>query len=530
MMAARFFPMKFGLFFFTAMALLMPQWANARPTDAVIYPYDAKITEHLTVDVITENSRSRASFSLPIHAVTDTLAVAPASGAGLGIASVTVDEETLPYADQARTLKDRLKDLTRKKSEGEARIKAAAARIDFWQTRAKTQPETPESADALEKLGAAIGRGITAAHDEIFTHTLALEELAEEINEVQKELDALTGAARKRWQVTVYFSGKPNVKTDLVCTYHIQNCGWRSAYTINALPEKAETRLGWYAEITQNTGIDWTGMNLKIATARVITRPEPPFLRDWIIAPKAPATYPMARQKSVMSEEAMLMSAPQEADMAGGAPQEPEQTAGFTFDTYDLGKHAIASGETLRVTIRELALKSDFKYLVRPQTDPQAYLFAQINVKDADFIKLPEGDAAFLVDSAFIANRRFSMQDKEQKLFFGPDPQVDVRLTILDKKSDETGFLIGKKHYRWGWKVAVNNLKAHNIDVLMEDAAPQIRDERIKLKEIVDDTAPKQEDNILKWTFSIPAHGEKSLEYGFSITYPDDMALSFGGR
>ncbi|PIP37801.1 MAG: hypothetical protein COX19_15710 [Desulfobacterales bacterium CG23_combo_of_CG06-09_8_20_14_all_51_8] len=507
----------------------------ARPTAAIIYPNDAKITEHLSVDVISEKDRSRASFFLPIHAVQDTLTVDTGPGAGMIISSVTVLEQTLPYADEAQALKNKLKALHQKKSEYETRIKAATATIDFWQTRAKTQPKTPESVDSVEKLGQAIGRGITAAYDEIFQHNQSLEDLAEQINDVQKELDDLTGAARKRWQVTVYFSGAPKTKPggpiDLVCTYHIQNCGWRSAYTINALPENAETRLGWYAEITRNTGIDWEGVALTIATARVVTRPEPPFLRDWIIAPHEPVDYPMAQRKAVMSEEVMMMAAPQEdADKTGGAPPEPEQAAGFTFDTYDLGNHAIKSGETRRVTIRDLTLKSDFKYLVRPQADPQAFLFAQIDVKDADFIKLPEGDATFLVDSAFIANRLFSMQDKEQKVFFGSDPQVDVKLTILDKKSNETGFLMGKKHFQWGWKVSVNNLKAQKIDILMEDAAPQIRDDRIKLKELFDATAPEKEDNTLKWTFSVPAHEEKTVEYGFSITYPDDMTLSFGGR
>lgn len=534
MMARPFFHMKYGFLVFAAIALFIPQGVYARPTAAVIYPDDAKITEHLSVDLISEKDHYQASFFLPIHAVKDTLSVDTEPGTGMDISSVTVEEQILPYKDEAQALKDQLKDLKQKKSEGETRIKAATARIDFWQTRAKTQPETSESVESVEKLGAAIGRGITAAYDEIFIHTRALEELAEKIKEVQKELDALTGAARKRWQVTVYFTHAPNEKhggaMNLICTYHIRNCGWRSAYTLNALPEKSETHLGWYAEITQNTGIDWDEVHLKIATARVITRPEPPFLRNWIISPELPAKYSMARQKSGMPEETMLMAAPQAADMAGSGFMEPEQMAGFTFDTYDLGKHAIASGESRRVTIRDLTLKSDFKYLIRPQADPQAYLFAQIDVKDADFIKLPEGDATFLVDAAFIANRRFSMQDKKQKLFFGSDPQVDVKLTTLDKTSDETGFLIGKKHYRWNWKVAVNNLKTHKINVLMEDAAPQIRDDRIKLKEIFDDMAPKKEDNILKWTFSVPAHAEKTVEYGFSVTYPDDLPLSFGGR
>jgi hypothetical protein len=122
------------------------------------------------------------------------------------------------------------------------------------------------------------------------------------------------------------------------------------------------------------------------------------------------------------------------------------------------------------------------------------------------------------------------MNDPEQKLFFGSDPQVEVTLTTLEKKSNETGLLFGKKRYEWGWKVMVNNFKTHQIDVLLEDAAPQIRDERIKLSENFDTIKPEKEDNLLKWAFSVAPGKKQALEYGFSISYPDDMDLSFGGR
>jgi len=384
----------------------------------------------------------------------------------------------------------------------------------------------------VEKLGNAIKTGVTIAYDEIYQHKQSLEDLAGKIQEIQKQLDDLTGAAKKRWQVNVYLVGKPQPKIELTFSYHIRNCSWRPTYTINALPAKSKAELNWYAQINQNTGIDWEGLELKIATAQVVTRPEPPFLRDWVIQPRKPIEYSKTRHKGVMAEDALMSMAPQiSADMAAGAtPPVPQQEAGYAFDTYDLGKCSIKAGESRRYTIRKMELNTDFKYMIRPHATPQAFLFAQIDVKKEDFIKLPKGNATFLVDSAFIANRLFAMHDREQKLFFGSDPQVDVKLTTLEKKSDETGFLIGKKKYQWGWKVSVNNLKAHKIAVLMEDAYPQIRDKRIKLKENFNGTSPQKEDNLLKWTVPVLPQTETVIEYGFSVTYPDEMDLSFGGR
>ena len=514
-----------------AFVLGVPANSHAKPVAAVIYPNEAKITEHLIADVKTNGDHHSAQFFLPIHARTDTLAIDTTAGSGMMITSVNIEKKMMPVADQVATLKERLKELNRKNSELETRIKADTAYIEFWQTQSKNQPEKIENIDSVEKLGTAIKKGITDAYDEIYQYNQTKEELAEQIKEIEKQLNDLTGAAKKRWLVTVDLTGTPRPKIDLICSYHIRNCGWQPTYTINALPAGSETEITWVAEITQNTGIDWADIELKVATARTVTRPEPPLLRDWIIQPRQPIEYSKARHTIGMAQESLMSMAPQmSADIADGAPPEPEQEPGFSFDTYDLGMHGIKSGDSPRFPIRKMVLNADFKYMIRPQMAAQAFLFAQLNVKKDDFIRLPKGEATFLVDSAFIANRMFSMYDPEQKLFFGSDPQVDVKLTTLEKKSDETGFLIGKKKYQWGWKVSVNNLKPHKIAVLMEDAYPQIRDDRIKLKETFKEITPEKEDNMLKWTFPVSPQTETVLEYGFTITYPDDMDLSFGGR
>ncbi len=520
------------LLFFLISFLFITANSFAKPISAIIYPNDAKITEYYTVDVQSDKDRLTAQFFLPIHAKKETLSVNTSPESDLRITSVTIEEKMMPVADQIEKLKNQLKDLNQKKSAFETRIKANTAYITFWQTQAKNQPEKIAPVDSVQKLGNAIKTGVTTAYDEIYQHNQALEELAEKIQEIQKQLNGLTGAAKKRWQVNINLVGTPQPKIELTFSYHIRNCGWQPNYTINALPAKSMTELNWYAQITQNTGIDWEDIELKIATAQVVTRPEPPFLRDWVIQPRKPIEYSKIRHKSVMAEDALMSMAPtMSAEMVAGAqPPEPQQEAGYAFDTYDLGKRAIKAGESRRFTIREMELNTDFKYMIRPHATPQAFLFAQIDVKKEDFIKLPKGTATFLVDSAFIANRLFTMHDREQKLFFGSDPQVNVKLTTVEKKSDETGFLIGKKKYQWGWKVSVNNLKAYKIVALMEDAYPQIRDQRIKLKEIFDATSPQKEDNRLTWEFPVLAQKKTVIEYGFSVTYPDEMALSFGGR
>ncbi len=517
--------------FFTAICLvLFPTHVFSKPVAVTLYPNDAKIIEQFSAPVEAAGGQHTVQFAIPIHAAKDTLAVDTVSDQGMRISSVTVDEQVMPPAPEADALKSQLKELKQKKSEQETRIKANTAFIDFWMTRAKTRPETAENAESAENLGNALKKGIADAYDDIYTRNQAIEDLDKDIREIEKKLDALTGAAKNRWQVTVFLAGPPQPAIDLTCSYYMVNCGWHPAYTINARPAASAVELNWYAEIFQNTGMDWQGVDIKVATARPVVRPEPPTLRDWIIQPVRPVALNHAKRSQMVAEDAMMAMAPQmEADRAGAAP-EPIREAGFSFDTYSLGSHSVKSGDTRRFTIREMDLSADFTYLIRPQATPQAFLSARLNPEKDEFIPLPGGQAAFLLDSAFIANRYFSMHDPEEKLFFGSDPQVAVTLTTLEKTSNETGLLFGKKRYEWGWKVTVDNLKTHAVDVVMEDAAPQIRDERIKLTQTFDGIQPEKEDHLLKWEFSVAPGKKQVFTYGFSIAYPDDMAVSFGGR
>jgi hypothetical protein len=138
--------------------------------------------------------------------------------------------------------------------------------------------------------------------------------------------------------------------------------------------------------------------------------------------------------------------------------------------------------------------------------------------------------ATFLIDSAVVSSRSFSLVDPEEKLYFGSDPQVNVKMDVLSKKSGEKGIFAGKKTYEWGWKITLNNLKNHEINILMEDAYPQLQDERIKLEESFSGVTPEKDKNLLKWAVEVKPRSKTDIQYGFSIIYPDDLNLNFGGR
>lgn len=516
------------LLFFLIFHIAIPLSGLAKPVSVELYPSGAKITERTTIPVQTDGNRTIARFSIPVHADKDTL-TANTPAAGMLVTSIQTELLTPDATDKIKELKNKLNDLLRQKADLEARIKADTAYISFWENLGINLPEKIES---VERLADSARKGITDAHNEIFKLTQSIEPLNKQIEDVQKQIDKLTGHSEKQWQVTAYLNKKTADTIDLTYSYYIGSCGWEPVYTLNAHPGKSEIEFVWYADITQNTGLHWDNIDLTLAAAQARPQPEPPFLKDWIIQPVQ--IYPQRKMALAPAPEQLRATAPaeMEADLADAAPPEPNRTEGFMFDTFALSKQTISPGETSRIDIRKNTWKAAFRYLIRPYESPQAFLFAQLEIAGDknEFIKLPQGMATFLIDSAVVSSRPFLLVDPEEKLYFGSDPQVDVKIDVLSKKSGEKGIFSGKKSYEWGWKITLNNLKNHDIAILMEDAYPRLQDERIKIEDSFSGVTPEKDKNLLKWMFEVKPRAKTEIKYGYSITYPDDLNLNFGGR
>ncbi len=503
--------------------------ARAKPISVELYPNGAKVTERTLAPIQQDGNRFVARFAVPIHAAKDTLTVNASPESGMLATSIQMEIQKLGESDTLKALKNSLKELQGQKADIEARIKANTAYISFWENLGNN---LPEKTDAINNLADSIRKSITEGSNQIFRLTQSLEPLNSKIDEVQKQIDQLSGQAETQWRVAVVLNKKTADVIDLMYSYVVGNCGWTPVYTFNAHPGKSEIEFVWYADVTQTTGVSWDNVDLTLATAQARPQPEPPVLQDWIIRPMQ--IYPQRKTALAPLAGQMRASVPGDAagDLTGPETAEPRRWEGYAFDIYDLGRQTVFSGETQRIDIRKQNWKADFKYLVRPYESKGAFLFAQLVFSSAkeEFIKLPQGMAVFLIDSAMVSSREFSWVDPEEKLFFGSDPQVSVKMDVRAKKSGEKGFFAGKKTYTWGWNVTVHNLKVHDIDVLMEDAYPQLQDERIQIEESFSGITPEKENTLLKWRFAIKPKTKTEIQYGFSISYPEDLNLDFGGR
>ncbi|NJB68700.1 uncharacterized protein (TIGR02231 family) [Desulfobaculum xiamenense] len=495
--------------------LLCAATAHAAPLHIVLYPDSAQVTDTVRVPLEAAPGGVAGAFTLPLAVDPSSIGLAVDSPAKLTLTDVSIDRR--PMRDEAAIaeLRKRLnteRDARQNLIDTRSAFEAAA---NFWRSQELTRSVTPSNVHAM---AAAVRDGVASSLTAVSNLVPRIADKDRLIAEMEAELERLTGGAADTWRVTAHFADATAREATLTVSYRLTQCGWTSRYTLNALPSEGRVDVAWDAEIHQNTGMNWTDAQVVLSTGRSAGRTEPPAVRPWVVGPIKPVLLRKAAMDNAPTEMAMMAAAP--------APEQIHMREGIFFDEYDAGRVSLESGANRRVALRRLTWNATFDYLVRPQESDSAFVHATVNLDATP--RLPRGEATFLLDSAFIRKSVFALSGREADLHFGADPQLRVKLETLDKKSGSGGIISKKNTYDWDWRLTVTNGKKVPAALRVEDALPSLRDERIKMEKRL--PGATEAEGVATWTDTIAPGAEKTIEYGYSLSWPSDMHLDLGGR
>ena len=498
------------------MFILLVSTAAAKPTEVILYPQGATIAEQTTispgVDVVT--------LLLPNVAIPESLKLTIQNAPQQKITGIEY-ESVLPEASDFQELKELISHLEQEINAVDDQIQSRTLALNYWENQqdlpVKTLADAREMGKIIRDESITLLQGSTQLRQQ-------KTKLEKQLKEARNQLQQKTGNNQRSWQVQVRLSQPTTTDLNLVYSYRIHRAGWQSSYSLNALPDQKKIQWVWTAKIMQQTGLDWTGIHLKIATAEPVFTLTPPKNRPWEIREEQ-----ILRARSNM--KVMSMAMPQKMAMdtesAMEAPPVPARDEGQLFDIYDLGQANIATGKESRIKIREGIWSAQFSYLTRPLLSEQVFLEAKLDLTKG-FLPLPTGIASIQVDGVHVGQRSFSLHEKQDiSISFGSDQGI-----IVDVKTDHTagekGLLARKNTYSWNWEISLANHKNFAVDLKVEDSYPHSGHEKIILKESFTPPLPIREKDQLIWTLTIPPQGEQQINYGYEVTYPEDMPVSLG--
>lgn len=492
--------------------------AGAEVVEATLYPNSARVVESLTL----QPANGTVEWTLPLAADPQTLRVESITD---GVSLVDVHWEQVPAEPslEADSIRGQLNATRTRLAEVQGGLDAIETQLAFWN---KLPDFKPEAATELEQTATAMGREIQKLVAGRFPLNEEKKDLEKTIQELEARLNDLTGKARDSWRVTAMLDGalfSPSV--DLSAAYILSGCGWEPLYRLDARPAKAAVEFGFDARMWQSSGQDWTDVNLELATVRPELGLEPPNLPNWVIQER-PKPQPITRQKALGAAQDSVMFNEQAA--APSAMMAPVQLRMTNYTTWEIGRRSLPAGEKPRLSVMEESWPATFLYTVRPSVNDMAFLTAAVDLPQAR--DLPPGPAVFMADGAVVGKRPFSLGEKKTDIFFGADPLVTAEMTLEAKQAGDAGIISTKQTYLWDWTIEVRNGEKHEVAIRVEEPAPQVRNENIKLEIKSQPEAKKTDKQMLEWEKTLPAGGTWTIDHSVSLTAPGNMDLDLGFR
>lgn len=302
---------------------------------------------------------------------------------------------------------------------------------------------------------------------------------------------------------------------------------WQPSYELFVEQMNAPIELTYKADISQNTGVDWSETKLRLTSGMIQQNRELPRWNPWFVDYQ---NNLFTRVQAESLEEVQLQRydrAPAlkaNSSSIGEHLTQTENQLNTTFDI-DLPYTIISNGKKHSVNLKQLELTGTYTYYSVPRLDRNVYLTAKI----PEFGKhqLLPGRAQVIFEGTRIGETQLNPEttDAELSLNLGRDPQIALERTLITDKSG-TKFLSTKKEQNFLYKLEIKNNKDRKIKLQLEEQFPLSKDKSIEIG-VTQNSGGKidSEKGIVKWELELKPGESKVLEFGFRIKSDKDKEI-----
>jgi uncharacterized protein (TIGR02231 family) len=519
--------------------------------DAVtVYPDGASVTRVITLDLPAgENSAVLKDFPLTLDP--SSLRVEGEAGAKLTIGAIDARPPRAAPPANLPELDKRIEALKDERVNLQGAIDAATARRKFAERFADTSPAG--IGDKGEARPIAEWRAAFAAvGEEIASADAAIRDAERKQRELDREIARLEqDRAQKppsRLEVRIELAAAAATKAVLRVTYAVRNARWTPLYDARldsgAKDRKPALELVRRAEITQNTGEDWSNVALAVSTVRTARGGSAPDLKSLVVQyPQVPR--PMAAASA--SDYAMPAAPPPERlrqlRASGGKSEEPvmekaaEQQAAADVSGFQVvfkipGRVSLGASEGAKsLRISSASIAPDLTVRAVPVLDPTAFLEASF--KQAEDAPLLPGRVAIYRDGVFVGRGLMAAASKDEtvRLGFGADDKIKIERTVLKRNEGSAGLIVTtSKTDERAFKTNVRNGHDFPIRIAIEDQLPVSENEEIQVEMLSSTTPPttsnlRDKRGVLEWAFEAKAGEVRDINFAWRIRWPKDKGV-----
>ncbi|GAB4395610.1 MAG: mucoidy inhibitor MuiA [Microscillaceae bacterium] len=362
---------------------------------------------------------------------------------------------------------------------------------------------------------------------------------AERLEQQRSEMQTYKKMAQSEVEVVIEMQEAATLQLELA--YLAQPAHWKPAYEIRVLGESKIMHLTYNALVQQNTGEDWSEVNLKFSTARPHISGQAPELSPWRIQLFNPTLLPQPKRaestasgmanmmmaSKPMMEEALAVSDEPYAMLEKPASTISTQTTAVLFEPP--GQHTVKTGATdHQITIAQERFEAHFRYTSVPKLSPFAYLKARVrNSTDYPFLA---GTTSIFLDQHFVAQAKMEHIAPGEEFWtsLGIDENMKIKHQFLKKYEKKEGGFFSKKTQImiYEYQITLTNYKKTTEEMVVWDQLPISQNAEISVNLLTpsykEDSGEfkKNELEYLEWFLNLPPGQTHTLLLKFSVEYP----------
>ena len=390
--------------------------------------------------------------------------------------------------------------------------------------------------------------------------------LAESIQKMGQEIDlrrlSLRPAAPVRrgptFTAEIVVAAEKAGSATLALSYLSADASWSPVYDARLLPAEERLSLAAFGQIRQETGEDWSGVEVTLSSTRPLAALDLPRLASLFIRRQRPVNTLVDGVSSAISSEFIdalpiagrnyqdvLTLGPGATDVEGdgnpnihgardtdvvalpSASAVPEtRSAGVVYRLP--GRLDIPSdGQPHRHLIVERVLPAALEYRSAPALDRSVYLVARATIP-SDLTLIP-GPVQHFVDDDLVgrSNLPASPGGSPLALGFGPEERLVVERREEEKRSPKGGDDVD---LRRRFATTLTNQTGRPVTVLVTERLPISDDAAIRIAlDSRETTGGASEDDkdrgVLRWSVTLPPAQEREVVFAYSVRSPRGLPL-----
>lgn len=533
----------------------MPSQRKIVETDVIavaVYTNQALVTRRGVVELSGQEKELIVS-RLPVTIETKSVRVRGKGNVAVRLLGVNIERIYTTESVVARVsqLNQQIEQLEAQKRQFQAQMDALALQSRFIEgLREKTQEQFSIS---LARKSISLSETLDLVNflgSQYTEYAIATEDYKNQQRELDKQLEVLYASLKETkspspqesFNLTVGIDCDGAGEFELEVSYVVNHASWKPLYDIRVDSKRKSVNLGYLAQITQNTGEDWTNVNLTLSTAKPGSGTLPPKFKPWYIdieqtqlntrrARKFAAAPMAAKSRSFEFEEddnfsgeiKQLENRIIEAEVTTAEVSREGNVVTFNLDS---NGNIPSDGAPHKTTIFQDDYSCNFSYTAIPRLVSFAYLQAKVK-NNSNGATLLTGKANIFRDNIFVGTSELenTVPGEEFKLNLGIDEGIKIKRDLVEREVDKR-FIGNLRKITYAYRLQINNLLDTEAKLELIEQLPVSRNEQIKIR--LNRTNPQiqlGEMGILQWNFILAPQEEQEIYYQFTVEHSPQLTV-----